>query len=38
MSELIGRTVFDLRNGRTTWRVMGLLSIPAAIAGIIASL
>jgi len=38
MSELFVRTVIDLRNGRTTWRVMGLLSIPAVIAGVLAAM
>jgi hypothetical protein len=34
MSELVSRTVDDLRCGRSTWRVLLLLSLPALAAGI----
>lgn len=38
MSELIVKTVQDLRFGRTSWRVVLLLSIPALVAGVVAGL
>ncbi|MGZ5431952.1 MAG: hypothetical protein ACXW31_00940 [Thermoanaerobaculia bacterium] len=38
MSELITRTVEDLRWGRTSWRVLLALSLPALAAGIAAGL
>lgn len=38
MSELVHRTIHDLRGGRETWRVLLLLSLPAFIAGIAAGL
>ena len=38
MSELIVKTVQDLRCGRTSWRVLAMLSVPALIAGIAAGL
>jgi len=38
MSELIVKTVEDLRWGRASWRVMTMLSIPALVAGLIAGL
>lgn len=38
MSELIEKTVEDLRWGRTSWRVLLLLSIPALVIGVVAGL
>ena len=38
MSELVMNTILDLRNGRTTWRVLGLLSIPAAVLAFVTAL
>ena len=38
MSELVHRTIHDLRGGRETWRVLLLLSLPAFAAGIAAGL
>lgn len=38
MSELIVRTVHDLRCGRTSWRVLLLLTIPALFIGVMAGL
>ena len=38
MSKIVEKTILDLRNGRTTWRVYGLLSIPAALIAVIGSL
>jgi hypothetical protein len=38
MSEIVSRTVQDLRMGRTSWRVLLMLSIPAIAAGIAAGL
>jgi hypothetical protein len=35
MSELLGKTVLDLRCGRTTWRVLVLLCLPALCAGLL---
>jgi len=34
MSELITHTVSDLRSGRTSWRVMMLLFVPALALGV----
>ena len=34
MSELITHTVSDLRAGKTSWRVMALLFLPALALGI----
>lgn len=33
MSELIDKTVEDLRVGRTSWRIMLMLGLPSLIAG-----
>jgi hypothetical protein len=38
MSELVHRTIVDLRVGRESWRVLLLLSLPAFAAGIAAGL
>lgn len=38
MSELVNRTVQDLRAGRTSWRVLMMLNVPAFVAGILAGL
>jgi hypothetical protein len=38
MSALIVKTVEDLRTGRTSWRVLLLLSVPAFTAGLAAGL
>ena len=38
MSEIVSRTVQDLRMGRTSWRVLLMLSVPAFAAGIVAGL
>jgi hypothetical protein len=38
MSEMINRTVDDLRSGRTSWRVLLLLIVPAFAAGLSAGL
>lgn len=38
MSELVHRTIHDLRGGRESWRVLLLLSLPAFVAGIAAGL
>ena len=38
MSEIVVRTVQDLRMGRTSWRVLLMLSVPAFVAGIAAGL
>ena len=38
MSELVTRTLDDLRGGRQTWRVMLMLAVPAFAAGIAAGL
>jgi hypothetical protein len=37
MSEIVVKTILDLRNGRTTWRVLSLLSIPAAVVAFVAA-
>lgn len=34
MREIVWRTAEDLRWGRTSWRVLLLLSVPALLAGI----
>ena len=36
MREIVARTAEDLRWGRTTWRVLLLLAVPAFLAGIAA--
>jgi hypothetical protein len=38
MSEIVIRTAQDLRAGRTSWRVLLLLNVPAFAAGIAAGL
>lgn len=38
MISLVTQTAFDLRCGRTSWRVLMLLEIPALFAGVIAGL
>jgi hypothetical protein len=38
MSELVHRTIHDLRDGRESWRVLLLLSVPAFVVGIAAGL
>lgn len=38
MSEIVIRTVEDLRTGRTSWRVLLFLALPALAAGIAAGL
>lgn len=38
MSEIVVRTVEDLRTGRTSWRVLLMLNLPAFAAGVIAGL
>jgi hypothetical protein len=38
MSEIVVRTVHDLRMGRTSWRVLLMLSVPAFAAGVAAGL
>lgn len=38
MSEIVIRTVEDLRTGRTSWRVLLMLNVPAFVAGIAAGL
>lgn len=34
MSELVVQTVQDLRAGRTSWRVIAMLTLPAFVVGI----
>jgi hypothetical protein len=38
MSEIVVQTVHDLRTGRTSWRVLLMLSVPAFAAGILTGL
>ena len=38
MSELVIRTIDDLRGGRQSWRVLLMLTVPAFAAGIAAGL
>jgi hypothetical protein len=38
MSELIVKTVEDLRIGRTSWRIMLMLGIPSLLAGAVCQL
>lgn len=38
MSELFSNTVNDLRWGRTSWRVLLLLSLPAFVVGVTAGI
>ncbi|HEX6098000.1 MAG TPA: hypothetical protein VF432_16860 [Thermoanaerobaculia bacterium] len=38
MSELVVRTVQDLRAGRTSWRVLVVLNVPAFAIGVAAGL
>lgn len=38
MSELVTRTMNDLRGGRQSWRVLLMLTLPAFAAGIAAGL
>ena len=38
MSEIVVRTVEDLRWGRTSWRVLLMLTVPAFLAGVLAGL
>jgi hypothetical protein len=38
MSEIVVQTLEDLRGGRTSWRVLLMLFVPAFAAGVLASL
>jgi hypothetical protein len=38
LNEVLGNAVADMRTGRTSWRVMLVLAIPAFAAGIAAGL
>lgn len=38
VNGVLGKTVADMRSGRTSWRVMLVLTIPAFISGIAAGL
>ena len=38
MSEIVVQTLEDLRGGRTSWRVLLLVFIPAFAAGLLAGL
>jgi len=38
MSEIVVQTVEDLRQGRTSWRVLLMLNVPAFAAGVVAGL
>lgn len=38
MTAIFIRTVEDLRTGRTSWRVLLILTLPALAAGIVAGL
>jgi hypothetical protein len=38
MSEIVVQTLEDLRGGRTSWRVLVLVFVPAFAAGLLVSL